>query len=96
MGSGIIVALIKNHPTLGWLFRQGKKGGETEMKIKRMVEIKAVLFNDEQVCINCAIEAGLTKGDIKEWPADSVITDREMEADELDYIICDRCKKSIT
>jgi hypothetical protein len=67
-----------------------------EMKIKRMVEIKAVLFNDEQVCVDCAIEAGLTKEDIKEMSTDSVITDRDMEADELDYIICDRCKKSIT
>ena len=65
------------------------------MKIKRMVEIKAVLFDDDQVCIDCAIKAGLTEEDIKEWPADSVITDREMEDDELDYIICDRCKKSI-
>lgn len=65
------------------------------MKIKRMSEIKAVLFDDEQTCVDCAIEAGLTEEDIKELPADSVITDREMETDEIDYIICDRCKKSI-
>lgn len=63
------------------------------MKTKRIV--KVVLFDNKQVCIDCAIEAGLTKEDIKELPADSVLTDRDMEADELDYIICDRCKKSI-
>jgi hypothetical protein len=79
-----------------FLIYMSRKGGEMKMKIKIMSEIKAVLFDDEQACVDCAIEAGLTKEDIKELPTDSVITDRDMEADELDYIICDRCKKSIT
>lgn len=65
------------------------------MKIKRMSEIKAMLFDNEQACVDCAIEAGLTEEDIKELPADSVITDRDMETNELVYIICNKCKKSI-
>jgi hypothetical protein len=63
------------------------------MKMKRIV--KAILFNHEQVCVDCAIEAGLTKQDIKELPSDSVLTNRDMEADDLDYINCARCGKSI-
>jgi hypothetical protein len=86
-----VKSVLGNH-----LYLVSKKGGEMEMKIKRMEEIKAVLFDDKQVSIDCAIKIGLTKEDIKELPSDSVISDRDMKADELDYIICDRCKESIT
>ena len=65
------------------------------MKIKRMEEIKAVIFGDNQICIDCTIKLGLTKEDIKELPSDSIISDRDMKADELDYITCSRCGKSI-
>jgi len=65
------------------------------MEMRRKQGVRAVLFEKDQVCIECATEVGLTKKDIKALPWYLVITRRDMKKDDIDCIICARCGKSI-